>query len=206
MDGVISDTQKFHSQVESELLSRYNINIPPMEITRRFSGTRTVEFFDKLLKEKGVKYDLGSLIDEKWVRMEKLASLSVGEIKGSTDLIKRLYHEGYILAVASSSDLKYVKSVLTTLEVITYFSYIVSGDMVSKSKPNPEIFLLAATKINLRPEECLVIEDGINGMEAARRAGMKCIGLVEDRSQNYPTKYLVTSLSEINSDYLKQLK
>ncbi len=204
MDGVISDTQKLHSKVESELLSRYGINISPLEITEKYSGVRTKEFFDDLLKKQNKKYDLDLLMQEKWSQMEKFAAESVSGIDGSVELIKRLY-SNYPLAVASASNLNYVKTVLKTLGVIDYFSYIVSGDMVSKGKPDPESFLLASSKIKIPPENCLVIEDGVSGMQAAITGNMKCIGLVTDRSKSYPTKNLVTSLSEITQDYINKI-
>ena len=78
--------------------------------------------------------------------------------------------------------------------------------MVSKGKPNPESFLLAASKIKVTPEKCLVIEDGVSGMEAAKSANMKCIGLVNDKNKSYPTENLVVSLSEITQSYLEQIK
>ena len=71
--------------------------------------------------------------------------------------------------------------------------------------PDPEIFLLAASKIHVDPKKCLVIEDGISGMKAAKSANMKCIGLVSDKNKNYPTKNLVTSLAEITPEYLNQI-
>lgn len=205
MDGVISDTQKLHSKVESELLSRFGIDMTPEEITKRFSGVRSREFFDDLLSKQNKKYDLSFLMNEKWDKMEKLASESVDEIPGSIDLIKMFYGMKLSLAVASSSNLKYIRSVLKTLGVTDYFSAIISGDMVRKGKPDPEIFLLAASKINIEPEKCLVIEDGVNGMEAAKAGKMKCIGLVNDKKGNYPTRNLVTFLSEITPDYLNNL-
>ncbi|MBU1202124.1 MAG: HAD family hydrolase [Nanoarchaeota archaeon] len=78
--------------------------------------------------------------------------------------------------------------------------------MVSKGKPDPESFLLAASKIKVSPEDCLVIEDGISGMKAAKTAGMYCIGLVKDKKAVYPTKNLVTSLFEVTSEYISNLK
>ena len=206
MDGVISDTQKLHSKVESELLSRFGINITPEEITRRFSGVRSREFFNDLLSKQNRKYDISALMTEKWDKMEKLASESVDAIPSSINLIKMFYEMKLPLAIASSSNLKYIRSVLSKLGVINYFSTIASGDMVSKGKPDPEIFLLAASKINIPAEKCLVIEDGASGMEAARRGNMKCIGLVNDKNGNYPTKNLVTSLSEVTPSYLSQIK
>ena len=205
MDGVISDTQKLHSQVEAELLSRYGIKITPSEITAKYSGIRTKEFFNDLLKKQEQEYDLDLLMEEKWSQMERFASKSINAIKGSIDLIKRLSAANYPLTVASASNINYVNTVLMTLGVKDYFSYIVSGDMVSKGKPDPESFLLAASKINVSPEYCLVIEDGVSGMQAAKAAGMKCIGLVKNNNQSYPTKNLVTSLSEITQKYIKQI-
>ena len=206
MDGVISDTQKLHSRVETDLLRRYGINITPEEITQKYSGVRTKEFFDELLKKQKKEYNLDSLMDEKWKLMEKFALHSVDAIEGSVDLIKRLNIEGYPLAVASASNLNYVLSVLNTLKLKEYFTYVVSGDMVSKGKPNPESFLLAASKINIKPNLCLVIEDGVSGMIAAKDAGMYCIGLVQNKAKIFPTSNLVTSLHQITPKYLEELK
>jgi len=205
MDGVISDTQKLHSKVEYEILNKFGISVTSEEITKKYSGVRTREFFEDLLKNQNKNYDLDLLMQEKWSNMKKLASESVDSIPGSIELIKELYSKGFPLAVASASNLNYVKSVLKKLEVLKYFSFIVSGDMVSKGKPDPESFLLAASKINIPPEKCLVIEDGISGMLAAKECKMHCIGLVKDKSLEYPTKNLILSLAEINLDYLKNI-
>jgi len=65
MDGVISDTQKLHSLVESEILSRFDVNITPNEITQRYSGVKTKEFVSDLLSAKGAKFDINELMIEK---------------------------------------------------------------------------------------------------------------------------------------------
>ena len=206
MDGVISDTQKLHAKVESELLARFGIEITPDEISEKYSGVKTSEFFDELLKKQTKKYDLDKLMEEKWNLMQKLASKSVDEIPGSVNLIKSLKEKNFKLAVASASNLNYVKSVLKTLKIIDFFNAIISGDMVSHGKPDPESFLLAASKINISPEKCLVIEDGKSGMLAAKLANMKCIGLVKDKKLIYPTENVVLSLSEVTKEYLENIK
>lgn len=205
MDGVISDTQLVHSQIEREILERFGIVLSSDEITKKYSGVRTRDFFDDLLRTKGVRYDLDVLMDEKWKKTEALTRKNVDEIPGSSELIKMFFENGYSLATVSSSSLSYVQLVLSSLNVIHFFSELVSGDMVQHGKPDPECFLLAASKLHLVPEECLVIEDGLSGMEAARRAHMYCIGLVKNKNEKYPTKNIVLSLSEITNDYLKNL-
>ena len=108
--------------------------------------------------------------------------------------------------VASSSNATFVEAILYKLEVYELFNVIVSGDMVTKGKPNPEIFLLAASRLDIKPENCLVIEDAIYGMQAAKSANMKCIGLVPDRNLAYPTTNLVESLTEVNFEFLEKLE
>jgi HAD superfamily hydrolase (TIGR01549 family) len=158
------------------------------------------------LNQRAKKHDIDSIIEKKWSLMKKSAGISIDEIPGSINLIKRLYKDNYRLAVASASDLEYVKIVLDTLKITPYFKAIIGGDMVSKGKPDPEIFLLAASKIGILPKNCIVIEDGRSGMEGAKNAKMKCIGLVANKQSSYPTLNLVSSLVEITSDYLEQLK
>lgn len=205
MDGVISDTQGHYSQVESEILSRYGISLTPTEITEKYSGVRTKEFFQELLSQQSKPFDIDDLIQEEHEKIIELASKSVDTISGAIDLIKRLKDQGYKLAIASSSISKYVEFVLTTLEIKNYFDAIVSGDMVTNGKPDPEIFLLAANKLEIAPNLCLVIEDAKSGMEAARRAGMVCIGLVTDITKDFPTKNKVTGLNQITLEYIKFL-
>jgi len=205
MDGVISDTQKLHSRVESELLAQFGVTLTPQQITEKYSGVRTKDFFQELLFGQGHVFDIDELMDRKWQRMKGLASGQVDAIDGSRELIKTLYDNGLPLAVASASNLNYVQSVLDKLNVTKYFKSIISGDMVTNGKPDPEIFLLASNKLEIVPEECLVIEDGISGMEAARKANMFCIGLVPNLNKNYPTNNKVLSLREITIDYLRDI-
>jgi HAD superfamily hydrolase (TIGR01509 family) len=205
MDGVISDTQKLHARVEEEILSRFGISISSEEITKRYAGVKTNEFFDELLKRQEQPYNLGQLMEEKWRRMEELASKSIDEIDGATKLIQGLYNSGFKMAVASASNQIYVKNVIRSLGLEKYFKFLISGDMVSSGKPNPEIFLLAASKLEVNPINCLVIEDGVSGMQAAKAGNMKCIGLVDSKNKEYPTKNLVLSLGEITSEYLNKL-
>jgi beta-phosphoglucomutase family hydrolase len=205
MDGVISDTQRLHAQVESGLLARFGIDLTPEEITHRYAGVRTQKFFAELLAATGRAYDLDKLMEENWQTMEKLAAESVQEIPGATQLIKRLAQEKMPLAVASASNLNYIKVVLRGLKVIDYFKAVVSSEMVARGKPSPDIFLLAAEKLRIKPEECLVIEDGLSGMEAAKAAKMKCIGLVSAKEKSYPITNLVLSLAEITPQYLQKI-
>lgn len=91
---------------------------------------------------------------------------------GSREILEALTAAGLKLAVASSSPMEYVRRELGGADLLRYFSHLVSGDMVTQSKPHPEIFLKAAELCHAVPSETWVIEDSYNGIRAARSAGM----------------------------------
>ena len=80
-----------------------------------------------------------------------------------------------------------------------------SGHEVKDGKPAPDVFLLAAERLDVLPLECIVIEDGLSGMQAAQAANMKCIGYVPDKSKQYPADTLVTHLDEITLELIEVL-
>ena len=94
--------------------------------------------------------------------------------------------------------MQFINLVLRELKLRRYFDALVSGESLKKGKPNPAIFLATAKKIAVKPNQCLVIEDGLSGMIAAKRGRMKCIGLVKKKNKRkYPADFLVTNLKEI---------
>jgi len=204
MDGVIADSQKIHSSVEHQILSREGVDLSPEEITRRFAGRKTAEFFVELLGDK--RMDVGTLINEKNNRVLKEIKTHVDPIEGAVDLIKTLHDNGIPLAVASSSIKEVVYATLGALNLVDFFERIVCGDEVDKCKPDPEIYLKTAEQLDINPSEAVVIEDAIAGMLAAKNAGMKCIGLVVDpKSEKYPANLLVSSLSDLTIEQIKNI-
>jgi len=204
MDGVISDTEKIHAQTESHLLKKYGVVISPEEITRRYAGIKFDRMLTEITDNHLNRHEIDKIVREKWKLMESCNQM-IKPIEGSTELIKEFYDSGLRMAVASSSNYSYVVSIINKLGLEKYFLSLIGGDMVTNGKPDPEIFILAAEKMKVNPENCLVIEDGISGMKAAKSANMQCIGLVEHREDEYPTKNLVLSLNEISFSYLERL-
>lgn len=94
---------------------------------------------------------------------------------GVRPLITQLRQHGLRISLASSS--KNARTVLQQLAIEDLFEVVVDGHMIIQTKPAPEIFLLAARLLTLSPEECLVVEDAVSGVQAARAAGMSCIGI-----------------------------
>ena len=98
--------------------------------------------------------------------------------------LKQLKEEHLKIALATSSRHEKMKLVLQLTNLIPYFEVIVTGDLVKKSKPAPDIFLKAAEKLNLQPFECFVIEDAANGVKAAKNAGMKCVAITTTHTED----------------------
>jgi len=193
MDGVIADTQRIHAACESKILSSYGIEISPENITARYAGYPAASMFEDISRRFNVPLDIVRLNEEKWQEVLKRTEHDLVPIPGALELIQSLKESGCKIAVASSSPFSFIRKVLDRFEVRQLFDVITSGQEVSKGKPDPEIFLLAASRLGIPPRDCLVIEDGIGGMSGAKSAGMTCMGLVEDKNERYPADLVVTT-------------
>ncbi len=207
MDGVLSDTQRLHATCESEILKRYGITASPEEITLRFAGVPDTIFFNQIFSEhKLTPPPLEQITEEKWTLFNSaISKFGISAIPYAVELAKSCHQHGIKLAVASGSPLWFIKQVVAALEVAPYFSALVSSDEVAHGKPAPDIFLEAARRINIPAQNCLVIEDGMSGMHGARAAGMKCIGLISDRTKPWPADMLVESLREVTVEKIAEL-
>ena len=208
MDGVISDTQKIHSALEAEILNNHGINITAEEITARYSGRRAVDFFTELFKEADIDISqekISQLVHDKRDKMIESLKKFTPPIPGIFELVDRLVNANLKLAVASTSTLPNINVIMDKLDLKKKFDILTSGHEVKDGKPAPDVFLLAAERLDVLPLECIVIEDGLSGMQAAQAANMKCIGYVPDKSKQYPADTLVTHLDEITLELIEVL-
>ncbi len=205
MDGVISDTQKLHASVEEELLRGYGIRMGSKEITQKYAGFSDRELFEDVFHSHRISIDVNRAIREKWDMMMALASGNISPVSGAMGFIGDLEKQKFRLGAASSSPLMFIELVLFELKLKGRFDIIASAEEVKHGKPNPDVFLLAAERLNVQPQECVVIEDGFNGMLAAKAAGMKCIGLVEDVQHIYPADLLVNDLKKLTAEKIRRL-
>ncbi len=205
MDGVISDTEKLHIEVESALLNEYGIATSPEQHMGKYSGISDDEMFRDMFERHSITRSVGEAVRAKWERMHHAKDGRILAIPNAISLIQDLKREGFKLAVASASPKAFIIEVLQTLGVSAYFDAVVSAEDVSEGKPAPDIFLRAADILGILPREIVVIEDGRSGMIGARAAGMACIGLVSNGSSDFPATALVSSLSQIHTDMINNL-
>jgi HAD superfamily hydrolase (TIGR01509 family) len=197
MDGVLSDTQSLHASVEAELFAERGITITPQEITAQYAGVADADFFRAVLGSHLDDRTLDALIREKWQRMMARSAGRIEPIDGAVELVRGLAGHGTPLAVASSSPLFFIDHVLDALAIASCFGVRASSEEVPHGKPAPDVFLLAARRLHVEPLRCTVIEDAMAGMQAAARAGMRCIALVADPSQPVPADVRVSTLREL---------
>jgi HAD superfamily hydrolase (TIGR01509 family) len=162
----------------------------------------------------GKQYNLPLSIAEA-IRLKKsiyleylMRETSVEPLPGVAQLIINLHKHGFLLAVASSSPHEQIDFILKKFEIKRFFHAIVSGEDVEAGKPHPEIFLKATDMLGVTPDSCVVIEDSHNGVTAAKRAGMKCIGFVNLNSGNQDLSkadILIHSFGELSPKVIDKL-
>lgn len=179
LDGVIVDTAHYHFLAWKRLADELGIKFTEKE-NERLKGVSRLHSLDIILEIGGIKLEKGireSLANKKndWF-VEYINAMKQDEIfPGVKELIGKLRKKGLKIALASSS--KNAPTVLQLLKIGNLFDTAVDGGMIVNSKPDPEIFLLTASILKVDPENCLVFEDAEAGVEAALRAGMKCVGV-----------------------------
>ena len=179
LDGVIVDTAHYHFLSWQRLAGELGVNftIQDNERLKGVSRTRSLEILLELGKIRLDERKKEALEEQKngWF-VEYINSMKPDEVfPGVKDLIKRIKDKGIKVALASSS--KNAATVIRMIRMASDFEVVVDGTMITHSKPNPEIFLLAASRLHLPPASCVVFEDAEAGVEAALAAGMKCVGV-----------------------------
>lgn len=208
MDGVITRTEKIQSAAESKVFATIGIQITSQQILDKYTGWKDIEMFRDMAKIHNIKESVEKLREEKWkIVYDEVSQKGIPIVPGVLDLIEKLQQSGYVLAIASSTTHKFLITVVTTLDIAGKFKVIVSGDEVKHGKPNPEIFLLAANKLNFSPELCLVIEDAPSGVKAAKNAGMKCIVITTSvpKDKLKEADKIINAFSELSIDDIMSL-
>ena len=182
LDGVLVHTDEYHCQAWKALADRLGIYFDPV-INHRLRGVSRMDSLDIVLEQwKGRPFsqeEKEKLAREKNAAYRRLLQQMTPEsvTPEVRDTLAELRRRGYDLAVGSSS--KNTKSILAYTQLSGLFQAVSDGTNITRSKPDPEVFLKAAEWLGLLPRECAVVEDAPSGIQAAKAAGMLAIGLGE---------------------------
>ena len=176
MDGVLVDTGELHYQSWAGTLANYGISFS-QDLFRRTFGMNNNGILEIVTGRKPEPELLAEISDQKegWFRASMRGKVS--PMPGILDWLRQLQAWGVGQAVASSAPLANIEAMVDELGIRSYFSALFSGYDLP-GKPAPDTFLGAARMLGIEPERCLVIEDAIPGVQAAKRAGMACIAVL----------------------------
>lgn len=205
LDGVIVDTAKFHYLAWKELANDlgFDFSEKQNEMLKGVSRSKSLEILleignisltqehkEKLMFEKNQRY------------LSSVDSLGASEIlPGIKDLILYLKSKNILVALGSAS--KNAIPLLKSLELFEFFDAIVDGNDVTHAKPDPEVFLLAAEKLRVSPENCVVVEDSQAGIEAANIAGMTSVGIGSPENLS-GSDFLFASTGDLTTDFVER--
>ena len=177
MDGILIDTERISFNAFKEVLSGYNYKMDE-QFYLTMIGRNTKSIKELMLKEYGNDFPFEEIYDKKVkIAVDTINRDGVIVKPGVHELIDYLNEKDYKIAVATSTRKERAHYLLEQIKIKNKVDYIICGDQVQNSKPDPEIFLKAAKGLNMSPEECIVIEDSDAGILAASRAGMKGINV-----------------------------
>jgi beta-phosphoglucomutase len=205
LDGVIVDTAKYHYLAWKNLADHLGFEFTEAhnELLKGVSRVRSLEILldiGKVTISEAEKQKF--LISKNEEYLEYIKKMDASEIlPGASELLDTLDDLGIKYVLGSAS--KNAPLILKQVGLFNRFSGIVDGNSVSKAKPDPEVFLIGAKKLNLKPEHCIVFEDAIAGVEAANKAHMISIG-IGDKDTLSEANYNFNNLTEIPEGFFSE--
>ena len=206
MDGVIADTAPYHFKAWQHVFQKRGVNFTETEFKRNF-GQRNDTIVRKVLGEDLPASEIDTITIEKEEFFRQGVKRNIKPLPGAIDLMKSLRENGFSLALASSAPMENIQLILNGLDISGCFQAIVWGREVVEGKPSPQGFLLAAKKLGVVPEKCVVIEDAVAGVTAAKRAGMRCVAVTNTNPGEALAEadLVVDSLEKVRVKDLEQL-
>ena len=206
LDGVIVDTAVYHYKAWKRLANELSFDFTE-EANEKLKGISRKESLDLILGWGGVdkteaeRAELATSKNEWYVEM--ISQMTPAEIlPGTLEFLQALKTAGYKIALGSAS--KNAGFILEKVGLTSYFDAIVDGNLVTASKPDPQVFLKGAELLGIEPAACVVFEDAIAGIEAAKAGGMKVIGIGEPETLK-GADLVIPGLHEMNIEKLKDI-
>lgn len=206
LDGVIVDTAKYHFLAWKNLAKSIDIDFTH-EQNEQLKGVSRVKSLEKILNwgNKTISEELfTSLMGKKNEEyLSFIAKMTDEEILPDVPrVLDYLIEKAQPISLGSAS--KNARPILEKVNLLKKFDAIVDGNDVSKAKPDPEVFLIAAKHLNMKPEDCIVFEDSVAGVQAANTANMISIGIGE-KDVLHEADYIFSDFTEIENSFIEEL-
>ncbi len=205
MDGLLVDSEPYWKIAEKICFGKLGLTLND-ELLRQVMGFRLNEVVEHWYNyqpwgEKNFEAVEADVLET----VKQLIADNANALPGVVDTLKLCKANGYKIALASSSAMSLINVVVDKLNIRQYFDLLVSAENEPYGKPHPSVFLTTANQLNLLPTECLVFEDSVNGMVAAKAARMKCIVVPEAEKQNEPYWHLANQKLNSLEDFRMEM-
>lgn len=207
LDGVIVDTAKYHFLAWKNLANSIGIDFSE-EQNEQLKGVSRVQSLEKILawgnktiSEEKFTALMTAKNDDYLLHVNKMDEAEI--LPDVSKILNFLSDENQPVALGSAS--KNARLILNKVDLMKKFDAIVDGTNVSKAKPDPEVFLIAAKQLEMAPEDCIVFEDSVAGVQAANAANMISVGIGATKIL-HEADYVFRDFTEISTSFLKEVK
>jgi len=205
LDGIVVNTVPLHFKAWKKMFSEYGKDFSFQDYKEKVDGIPRIDGAKAILPQLSQQELKKAASKKQNYFLEFLEKEGVKVYESTLNLIKNLRKESIKVAVISSS--KNCLYILKKANIDNLFDVIITGNDIKRGKPHPDVFLLAIERLNLSPKQCVVFEDAVLGAEAAKMAGIRCVGV--DRYNN-PERLrgadlVIADVNQIDIEQLKQL-
>jgi beta-phosphoglucomutase len=204
MDGTLVDTAELHFQAWQEVCREHGRDFTRADFAATF-GQRNPEIITRLFGDRFSPGEIAELGDRKEVLYRAAAARGVTLLPGVADLLEALRREGFRQAIGSSAPKANLDLILERTGIRGYLDAVVSSEDTTRGKPDPQVFLVAAQRLHVEPARCVVFEDAVAGVQAARAGGMRCVAVrlvghhAEEALRQAGADRVVHSLAEMDA-------
>ncbi len=203
VDGTLVDSEEYHWLSWRDAMAAEGSPITHEQFRASF-GLRNDRILRGWLGPDTTDEVISRIGDAKEEEFRRLAGeRGLSPLPGAAEWAARLHDEGWKQAIGSSAPRLNVEVTLRVLKLDRFFDGIASAEDVTRGKPDPQVFLTAAARLGVPPARCIVVEDAVLGVEAARRAGMRCVGV--SRTATLDADVYVRSLADLPDDAFDRL-
>jgi beta-phosphoglucomutase len=176
VDGTLVDTAELHFQAWQAVCREQGRDFTRSDFAATF-GQRNPEIIRMLFGERFNSEEIAAFGDRKEVRYRSAASKGVELLPGARRLVEDLHRTGFVQAIGSSAPRANLELILRITGIARFFDVEISSEDTQRGKPDPQVFRLAAERLGIAPARCVVFEDAVAGVQAARAGGMKCVAV-----------------------------
>jgi len=207
MDGVIVDSNPYHAQAWIQFCKKYNVPLNEDEIPKLIYGKTNKVALKEVFKKEFSPEEADRLGEEKEAIYRELHQKDMVPVKGLISFLQMLKQNNVATAVATNAPVSNLDFILKLTDTRQYFDELIDATMVKVGKPDPDIYLKAAEKLNMPSAKCIVMEDSIPGVEAGLRANMKVVALTTTHTPEElaHTHLVIDSFDDLTLDKLNAL-